>query len=60
MAGAVSYREATPSDVTEMVRCRVGDATIGPADPRTRLSDEIRSEINTTKSAHQYGAAVLI
>ncbi len=37
MAGAVSYREATPSDVTEMVRCRVGDPTIGPADPRMAL-----------------------
>jgi GNAT superfamily N-acetyltransferase len=36
-AGAVSYREATLADVPEMVRCRVGDPTIGPADPRMAL-----------------------
>ncbi len=26
-----------PSDVPEMVRCRAGDSTIGPADPRMAL-----------------------
>ena len=36
-AQAMSYREATLSDVPDMMRCRVGDPTIGPADPRMAL-----------------------
>ncbi len=39
---SVSYREATPADVPEMVRCRVGDPTFGPADPRMALYLERR------------------
>ena len=35
--GEVAYREATLADVPEMVRCRVGDPAIGPADPRMAL-----------------------
>jgi GNAT superfamily N-acetyltransferase len=37
LADVVSYREATPSDVPELVRCRVGDPPFGPADPRMAL-----------------------
>jgi GNAT superfamily N-acetyltransferase len=33
-ASALIYREATVADVEAMVRCREGDPTIGPADPR--------------------------
>ncbi len=36
-ASAISHREATLADVPDMVRCRVGDLTIGPADPRMAL-----------------------
>ncbi len=36
-ANAIGYREATLADVPDMVRCRVGDTTIGPADPRMAL-----------------------
>jgi serine/threonine protein kinase/ribosomal protein S18 acetylase RimI-like enzyme len=35
--GTVRYREAGASDVPEMVRCRVGDPIMGPADPRMAL-----------------------
>ena len=33
-ASAISYREARLADVPNMIRCRDGDPTSGPADPR--------------------------
>lgn len=43
-AGANSYRQATLADVPHMVRCRVGDPTYGPADPRMALYLEGRHQ----------------
>lgn len=36
-ASEIRYREATVADVPEIVRCRAGEPSFGPADPRMAL-----------------------